>query len=430
MRQNDALHSLKMKDIHAGYCNAIEELKLKNEQMEGEHIQEINNINAQISKMKADHEIFVQKLEASYNEKLILRELSQNTSKEHELIKQQIEDDADREIYELKESHEKELKEEQDLNIRLRGEAAVVKKKYLAAQKESEDFKHKVFSMENEHIKFKGIIYNLEKEIIDTRKEIQERDQTIDEKEKRIFQLKSKNQELEKFKFILDFKIKELKSQIEPKERTIQEQVTQINEMVKELENLQKVILSLDLQLAELREKLGASNNEVKKEIEKNRRMKKSLQDIRIDIHHASGFIQNTPMLQKSVKDMYHKYNADKDFEVTQAEDTEAKSEFLRQRDFLERTVSTLHSQATKNTNILSYDKIRLVDENATLLVETNQLRKNLQTEINQNRKLNALVGLSYITPKVAQQKVNLAAATNKDIHNNYKEELKVSNGI
>lgn len=31
MRQNDALHSLKMKDIHAGYCNAIEELKLKNE---------------------------------------------------------------------------------------------------------------------------------------------------------------------------------------------------------------------------------------------------------------------------------------------------------------------------------------------------------------------------------------------------------------
>lgn len=31
MRQNDALHVLKMKDIHAGYCNAIEELKIKNE---------------------------------------------------------------------------------------------------------------------------------------------------------------------------------------------------------------------------------------------------------------------------------------------------------------------------------------------------------------------------------------------------------------
>lgn len=79
--------------------------------------------------------------------------------------------------------------------------------------------------MDNEHTKFKGIIYGLEKDVMDIKKEIKERDQTIEDKEKRIFQLKSKNQELEKFKFILDFKIRELKSQIEPKERTIQEQV-------------------------------------------------------------------------------------------------------------------------------------------------------------------------------------------------------------
>nr|CAH7744510.1 unnamed protein product [Callosobruchus chinensis] len=479
VRQNEAVHALKMKDIHAGYCNAIEELKLKNEQMEADHLQEINNINAQITKKNQDHQLFVQRLEASYNEKLIveynkyialekkmeqmlreeeiryldlkrekeetekqitedfLQQLNEKQllyddlmielkekAKEHELIKQQIEDDADREICVLKVAHEKELKEEQDLNVRLRGEAAVVKKKFLTAQKESEDLKHKVYSMENEHIKFKNIIVGLEREILDNKKEIQERDQTIEEKEKRIFQLKGKNQELEKFKFILDFKIKELKSQIEPRERTIQEQITQINEMVRELENLQKVILNLDLQLAELREKLSASNNEVKKEIERNTRMKKALQAIRIDIHHASGLIKNVPALQKAVRDMYHKYDADKDFEVTQAEDTEAKSEFLRQRDFLERTVSTLHVQATKSTTVLSYDKIRLVDENAALLVETNKLRRNLQAEINQNNKLNALVGLSYISPKQAQQKINTAAETNKQIHARYRNKI------
>lgn len=39
--------------------------------MEGEHLQEINLINAQINQMKIDHEKFVQKLEANYNEKLI-----------------------------------------------------------------------------------------------------------------------------------------------------------------------------------------------------------------------------------------------------------------------------------------------------------------------------------------------------------------------
>lgn len=42
---------------------------------------------------------------------------------------------------------------------------------------------------------------------------------------------------------------------------------------------------------------------------------------------------------------MYHKYNADKDFALTQAEDFEAKNEFLRQRDFLERTVRSLQKQ-------------------------------------------------------------------------------------
>lgn len=40
--------------------------------MEGDHIQEINSINSQITKMKVDHELFVQKLEANYNERLII----------------------------------------------------------------------------------------------------------------------------------------------------------------------------------------------------------------------------------------------------------------------------------------------------------------------------------------------------------------------
>lgn len=72
-----------------------------------------------------------------------MEQTKQNTN-EHEMIKQQIEDDADREIFELKQNHEKELKEEQDLNVRLRGEASLVKKKLLTSQKDGEDLKHKV----------------------------------------------------------------------------------------------------------------------------------------------------------------------------------------------------------------------------------------------------------------------------------------------
>ncbi|XP_044759161.1 cilia- and flagella-associated protein 57 [Coccinella septempunctata] len=481
MRQNDVVHNLRMKDVHQGYCSAIEELKEKNEQLESDHQQELHNINMEINKMKQAHEQFVHKLEANYNEKLIyeydkymrleekmdkmrleyeqqledlrqakadteetitnsfleklqekdaqhdeLIEQARQRTEQHELIKQQIEDDADREIYELKAAHEKELKEEQDLNVRIRGETAMVKKKLITSQKEIDDLKHTVYLLESDHTKFKGVIVDREKDIADLKKEIAERDQTIQDKERRIYDLKRKNQELEKFKFILDFKIKELKSQIEPKERTIREQVEQINEMVRELENLQKIILSLDLQLDELKEKLAASDNEVRIEVAKNRRMKEALKSLRTDIHKASGYIQDVPMLIKTIRNIYHKYNADKDFAMAQEEDKEAKSEFLRQREFLERTVSKLKERVIRNQSSVGVDKFRLVEENALLLVETNNLRYNLRNEQRQNKKLQSVLGFSkkYVLPRVAQQKLHNAIATREEIRDEYQNKL------
>ncbi|XP_044252622.1 cilia- and flagella-associated protein 57 [Tribolium madens] len=481
LRQNDVVNSLRMKEIHSGYCQAIEELKEKNEQLENDHVQEIHNINLDIKQMKLDHEEFVRELEANYNEKLIfeyekylrleekmekmrryyekelddLRKAKQESeekitngflekleekqmqfeelveqtarkTKAHELIKQQIEEDADREIYELKAAHAKELKEEQELNVKIRGETAIVKKKLISSQKEIDELKSKVYTLDHDHAKLKKTIINLEKDIVDLKKEISERDATIQDKEKRIFDLKRKNQELEKFKFILDFKIKELKSQIEPREQMIQEQTEQINAMVKELENLQRVILSLDLQLHELREKLYASDSEVKKQIAKNAAMNRALKKIKTDIFLASGQIQNVPLLIKTVKEMYHKFNIDEDFELTQAEDTEVKSEFLRQREFLERTVSSLQMQVNKSTSTLSSDKVKLTEENAVLLVETNMLRKQLKDEQRRKDKLQSILGVNqkYLPPKVAMERVQNATATREEIRKEYKKTI------
>ncbi|RZC27649.1 WD repeat-containing protein 65 [Asbolus verrucosus] len=481
LRQNDVVNSLRMKEIHSGYCQAIEELKEKNEQLESDHMQEIHNINLDIKQMKLDHEEFIRELEANYNEKLIfeyekylrleekmekmrqyyekeleeLRKAKKDSeekitneflmkleekeiqfeelveqiarkTKAHEMIKQQIEEDADREIYELRAIHAKELREEQDLNVKIRGETAIVKKKLLTSQKEIDELKSKVYTLDNDHTKLKKSIINLEKDIADLKKEISERDATIQDKEKRIFDLKRKNQELEKFKFILDFKIKELKSQIEPRERMIQEQTEQINAMVRELENLQRVILSLDLQLHELREKLHASDNEVRKQIAKNAVMKRALKKIKTDIYLASGYVQNVPLLIKTVKEMYHKFNIDEDFELTQAEDSEVKTEFLRQREFLERTVTSLQMQVNKSTSTLSSDKVKLTEENAILLVETNMLRKELKDEQRRKDKLQSILGVNqkYLPPKVAMERVQNATATREEIRNEYRKTI------
>ena len=358
-----------------------------------------------------------------------LVEQTASKTKAHELIKQQIEEDADREIYEMRTFHAKELKEEQDLNVKIRGETAIVKKKLISSQKEIDDLKSKVYNLDNEHTKLKKSIINLEKDIVDLKKEISERDATIQDKEKRIFDLKRKNQELEKFKFILDFKIKELKSQIEPRERMIQEQTEQINAMVKELENLQRVILSLDLQLHELREKLYASDMELKKQVTRNYVMNRAIKKIKTDIFLASGQVQNVPALIKIVKDMYLKYNIDEDFAITQAEDTEVKSEFMRQREFLERTVTSLQVQVNKSSSTLSADKVKLTEENAVLLVETNMLRKELKDEQKRKEKLQSILGVNqkYLPPKVAMERVQNATATREEIRNQYKKTIEVN---
>jgi len=49
--------------------------------------------------------------------------------REHEETRRQIEEDADREILEIKNKYERRLKEEVDTNIRLKGESGVMRKK-------------------------------------------------------------------------------------------------------------------------------------------------------------------------------------------------------------------------------------------------------------------------------------------------------------
>ena len=53
------------------------------------------------------------------------------------------------------------------------------------------------------------------------------RDDTIHEKEKRIYDLQKKNHELEKFKFVLEYKLSELKKQIEPRQNELVKFTTQ-----------------------------------------------------------------------------------------------------------------------------------------------------------------------------------------------------------
>ncbi|XP_067002116.2 cilia- and flagella-associated protein 57 [Anabrus simplex] len=482
MRQTEAFHADKLKEVHEGYCQVIEELKDKNEQLESEHTQEMNTINNEISKMKSSHEQAIQSMETSYNAKLIveydkyqlledkmqkmrdacekemadmtldkekalkeltesyesqlheknvqieeLHEESNQQIKEHERIKLEIEDDADREIVEVKTRYELQLKEEKDINVRLRGEAGVMKKKFISSQKEIDEFKHQVHTLQGEHQKFQATISGLDRDINDLKKEINERDATIQDKEKRIYDLKRKNQELEKFKFVLNYKIKELKNQIEPKDREIKEKKEQIQDMELELENLQKTNTSLDLQLAELKEKLHATDMELQTTLSQNRGSRALFRRMQMDLHDAAGLIQEPNKLKQAVTALYHKYSQDDDdFLNTRVQDVDAQAEFMRQREHLERTVAALKRQAAKETKGAIGDGAKIMEENVTFIVEINNLRRELKLAQRHISDMESILGLSakYMSPKEAQARLSSAVKKHDDIHNEYKAKL------
>ena len=114
----------------------------------------------------------------------------------------QTEEDADKEILELKTRYEKQLRGEKDANVRLRGESGILKKKFSTAVKDGEEHKTSIHRMGAENARLAQTIRNLEKDITDLKKEIRGRDEAIGEKEKRIAELKRGAVELGKNRYV------------------------------------------------------------------------------------------------------------------------------------------------------------------------------------------------------------------------------------
>lgn len=180
-RQLELQNNDKIQAIHQGYIAAIDELRVKINELEEGRVNELNTIHKEIEKMQAKHETDIEELESSYNVKLIneykkysdlegiheemiskwkseIEELNEKSRKEieemeakfkarlhekevqleeireemaeqiklHELMKEQIEDDADREIIDIKTSYETQLRELRQINLKIKGKLLVI----------------------------------------------------------------------------------------------------------------------------------------------------------------------------------------------------------------------------------------------------------------------------------------------------------------
>lgn len=463
LRQIDVQHNDKLRDVHQGYCEAIKELRDKIEKLQEDHVNEINNINVEIVRMKTAHEDAMQQMENNYEVKLIteydkyqafeertnvmrenyekqlkaleerdaeklqrtvtkyeallhekkvqLEETSDEmTHKErvHEHLMTQIEDDADREILEVRTKYENLVHEERQINLKLKGEAGVMRNKFMASQRDVDDLKRQVNRVQGEFARFHKNIQDLEKQIAELKKEISEREATIQDKEQQIYDMKRTNQELEKYKFVLDYKIQELKNQIEPRNREIQELKENIRDMEAELTSLHKTNVSLELQLHEVREKLHAARQELDRETHRNKRCQQLLRKIRVDILDTAGLIQEPNALKTAVRDLYHKYSADDEFLRSRKADVDAQCEFIKQRDYLERTIASLKKQVLQDTSTGDKDLEKMTEENSMLIVELNALREELKETRKHIFHMESLLGLTRKNVRPAEARKTL----------------------
>ncbi|KAH8870172.1 Cilia- and flagella-associated protein [Schistosoma japonicum] len=342
--------------------------------------------------------------ETKINDKLqiidnLTNELKEQTN-EYELSRRLIEEDADREILEIKIKYEKRLHIEHDLNTQLKSESSIMKKKFASLQKEIDEYKDEIKKVNVDIQKSNSTIRNLEKDIQSLRKELQERDETIQDKEKRISDLKKKNQELEKFKYVLDYKIKELKKQIEPRENDIKNYKEQIQEMEVELQRFNKQNDQLEINISELKQKYKSIENELKFERQSTRDIESLVRRLKTDLFNCVGFIQEPKQLKASILALYKKHihedmNIHLPFAVDATADADIQKEFSRQREHLERSVIGLRQKLARDSEMHRSDYVRIMQENVTLIQEIDNLRTELKLSRNHINDLEAALGLN-----------------------------------
>ncbi|XP_033738759.1 cilia- and flagella-associated protein 57-like [Pecten maximus] len=410
--KEEAKHEEEMREVMDKHTKELQDLESANNQklmLEYEKFQEQQSKTMKMqeeydrllqekeeSKMRAMEELteyYETKLQEKTTQLEQAHDEARQSLKEYEETKKQIEEDADREILDIKNNYEIRLRAEKEDNIKLRGESGIMKKKFTSLQREIDDHKEEIKKFQAETQKQTNVIRNMEKDIMGLKKEIQERDDTIQDKEKRIYDLKKKNQELEKFKFVLDYKIKELKKQIEPRENDIKRMKDQIQEMESELERFHKQNTQLELSIKELTQKLRATDKEMHQERQKVRDVEAVVKRFKTDLHNCVGYIQDPKMLKESIKALYSKH-VQEDVTESASVDADIQKEYSRQREHLERSVASLRKKLSKDSEIHRADNVRIMQENVSLIKEINDLRRELKIARTQIHDLEAAMGL------------------------------------
>jgi chromosome segregation ATPase len=91
-----------------------------------------------------------------------------------------------------------------------------------------------------------------------------------------------------------------------------------------------------------------------------------------------------------------------------QAQELDAQAELVRQREYLERNLSTIRDKLKKDSEIHRQENLRVLQDNTQLLQEINVLRRELKTARTRTHSLETTLGLKKRREKKLDEEVNL----------------------
>ncbi|XP_023305499.2 cilia- and flagella-associated protein 57 [Lucilia cuprina] len=429
LSQNEIFDGQQMAEVHRSYCQALEELKRMNNEIEERHTEEMNQITFQINDLKEEHKKQLDNLANQYSERMLIeyqkftnlresmlelresyeeklkksagtlqdtieglesdykKQLDERKELIRELMKEmqdkkiefveycrQVEVENDRNMVETQLQYEKRLTTERNETQLWRGKAGVLQKKYEGLTKDVDNLLEEVETLKEEHNKSQRTIGRLNRNIEDLQKDISDREYAINAKEKRIQELLHKNQELDKYKQVLNHKIAELKAQIEPREFQINDKRKHIMEMETELAGLNQNNSHLELQLKELKDKYLSNVADLKLERHRARAGRECIQNLCSEIYHVAGLINSPDKLKVAVKDLFQRHATDDELKRFISLDANVRDEFQRQRNQIERVMKMYTNRKDDQNLKRKYDK--LFKENLILLDEIEKMRE------------------------------------------------------
>ena len=382
LRHMEEKHQHDLQEVETEFQAQIMEEVEKYQQMVRDRDAQLARLEEQRRNLVANHERYVEELTQDFERRLEedkqlriqLQEEKAEAQRELEETHRQLEDDVDSEIDSMRRQYDDRLTSFKDATLKYKGENGIMRKKFIVLQKEIDDQKEEIKSLQDRERELHEQIKTLEREVSAHKKEIKARDTSIGDKEKRIYELKKKNQELDKFKFVLDFKIRELKRQIEPRQMEILRMKDQVKAMDAELERYHNSNASLDNMIGNLRQRIDTMQQQTVAKRLHAKQLEHSVAQSKSGLHQAVTLIQNPAALRQAIEQLHKAHGVTGSFKPQI--DAEVENEYNRHKDYLERSIHQLQLALHADMAAHEGSNRELMEDNMALIQEINTQRE------------------------------------------------------